>query len=115
MKSEGSLSSSQKPAAVAYLGPDEFCLHPTPYFLKDRFNIILPSKPLFSKWSILSPSVLHAISSLIGEKYNLRSSSLYNSYIWKQVQNFYRRRGRPTQTAYGLEGLASIPERDKVS
>ena len=52
MEPECSLSHSQQPTACPNFEPDEFFPYPQPYFLKIDFNIILPSTPVFSKWSL---------------------------------------------------------------
>jgi hypothetical protein len=52
MEPEGSLPCLQKLANCPYSEPGQSNPRPPPYFLKICFNIILPSTPLSSKWSI---------------------------------------------------------------
>jgi hypothetical protein len=52
MESEGSLPHAQQPATGPYLDPDEFNSHPPTYFPMIHFNIILPSTPGYSEWSL---------------------------------------------------------------
>jgi hypothetical protein len=52
MDPEDSLSHSQVPATCLYLEPAQVSPYPQSNFLKIRLNIILPSTPGFTKWSL---------------------------------------------------------------
>ena len=52
MEPEGSLPYSQGPATCPYPGPDQSSRCPSSHFLKIHLNIILPSTPRSSKWSL---------------------------------------------------------------
>ena len=52
MESDGSLLHSQVPITCPYPGPDQSSSCPPSHFLKIHFNIILPSMPGSSKWSL---------------------------------------------------------------
>ena len=51
MEPEGSLPHSQQPAPSSYPEPHQSSLCSSTHFSKIHFNIILPSMPVFSKWS----------------------------------------------------------------
>ena len=99
MEPEGSLPHSQVPATCPYLEPNRSSPYPTYHFLNIHLNIIFPSTPGSSKWSLslsfphnntvyayLLP--IHAtcpahrflldfiILTILGEQYRLLSSSL---------------------------------------
>jgi len=52
MEPEGSLLHSQAPATRPYPEPDKSSPFPQSHFLNSHLNIILPSKPGSSKWSL---------------------------------------------------------------
>jgi hypothetical protein len=53
MEPEGSSPYTQEPATCPYPEPDQSSLRPPPNLSKIHFNIILPSTPGSSKWTIL--------------------------------------------------------------
>jgi len=52
METEVSFTHSQVPATCPYPEPDQWILCPLSHLLKIHFNIILPCKPVSSKWSL---------------------------------------------------------------
>ena len=52
MEPEGSLSHSQEPASCPYSEPDQSSPRPLSNVLKIHLNIIFPSTPVSSKWSV---------------------------------------------------------------
>jgi hypothetical protein len=93
MEPEGSLPHSQEPATCPYPEPDQSSQCPPSHFLTIHFNIILPSTPGSTDYTILSLSFFSVIqydtwlgstepSSVFAQKLHENSASIYSSWKW---------------------------------
>jgi hypothetical protein len=93
MKTEFLLPQSHKLVICPYSDPDQHNLCPPLHFLKIHFNIILPSRPVSSTWSISSrfshPNPICALSTQAQSKAYICPSFPHNQLTYHYCTHYY--------------------------